>query len=223
MFHATVLPDSLHVRQAPGQKNDSIDFLNKGNRIQVVAVDGSGTWLQVQYGTNKSGWCSGKYLMPEHSAGDSPWLDFAPKEIGVREVPGNEAHERIRQYLATVDDLSKTSKSSDETAWCSCFMNWLVEQAGGYGSNSAAALSWRNWRKERPDVKKAKLGDIAVFTRRSADDQGGHVALFISFNADKSQVLALGGNQSNAVRYSWYPTNGVARGTEYQLVSVRAN
>lgn len=218
MFQVTVTPDMLHLRQGAGTKFDSLGFVKKGKELQALSIDSTGTWLQVQDG-GKAGWCSARYLLP--IAVNAPWLATASQEIGVKEYPGDDAnHPRIQLYLSTVNNLSDLDKQRDETAWCSCFMNWCVEQCQMAGTDSAWAKSWGNWR-TAVSVDKAQTGDIAVFDRSSATGGGGHVAIFITLDAAKRSVLVLGGNQSNAVRYAWYPVDGEQWGTQYKLLSVQ--
>ena len=35
--------------------------------------------------------------------------------------------------------------NDDETAWCSSFVNWVMEKSGNTGTDSALALSWKNY------------------------------------------------------------------------------
>lgn len=222
MFTVTVSPDLLHMRQGPGSGFDSIGFAKKGSTLTALAIDSTGTWLQVKESgaKGKIGWCSARYLLPD--APKAPWLTVATKEIGVKEYPGIATnHPRIQLYLSTVNNLSDLDKMQDETAWCSCFMNWCVEQCNLVGTDSAWAKTWGNWRTGLP-IARAKPGDVAVFDRSSAKGGGGHVAMFIAWDADRKAALVLGGNQSNAVRYSWYPVDGVQHGTHYKLLSVRS-
>lgn len=221
MFTVTVTPDQLHMRQGAGTGFDSIGFAKHGDTLTAVDIDSTGTWLQVKEGgaKGKTGWCSGRYLLPE--ASNAPWLAVATKEVGIKEYAGTDSnHPRIQLYLSTVNNLSDLEKLQDETAWCSCFMNWCVEQCNTAGTDSAWAKSWGNWRTSVP-VASAQTGDIAVFDRSSAKGAGGHVAMFITLDASQQNVLVLGGNQTDAVRYAWYPVDGVQHGTHYKLLSVR--
>lgn len=220
-FTVTVIADTLHMRQGAGQTFDSLGFVKRDDKLSVQDIDATGTWLLVtQTGEpGKQGWCSARYLLPQTTR-PAPWLAVAVKEIGVKEYPGKDIHPRIRDYLATVNNLSAIEKSSDETAWCSCFINWCTEEVGFNGTDSAWAKSWGNWRKAT-GIDKANAGDIAVFDRSSAAASGGHVAIYIDADASTGQVLVLGGNQSNAVRYSRYPMDGSRGETHYKLLSCR--
>jgi uncharacterized protein (TIGR02594 family) len=219
----TVTADTLHLRQGPGRTFDSLGFCTKSEALSVMGVDATGTWLQVKQAgrTGKQGWCSARYLLPQ-TAQPAPWLEVAVKEIGIKEYPGDASnHPRIQAYLATVNDLSAVDKSKDETAWCSCFMNWCVEQVQLSGTDSAWAKSWGNWRKAVPAAN-AKAGDVAVFDRSSPGSSGGHVAILIDAEPATGEVLVLGGNQSDSVRYARYPVDGIKNGTYYKLLSYRS-
>ena len=220
MFTVTTTPERLHLRAGPGTHFDSLGLLAQGHALNVSAIDSSGTWLQVRSdpADGQAGWCSARYLLP---AGASPWLAVAVKEIGVKEYPGaNIHHPRIQLYLSCVNGLGRIDQQQDETPWCSCFMNWCVEQCGVMGTDSAWAQSWGNWRSAVP-LDQGRSGDIAVFERSSASVAGGHVGLLICANAQQGRVLVLGGNQANAVRYAWFPIDGERLGTHYRLLSVR--
>lgn len=221
-FPVKVTADSLHMRQGAGSKFDSIEFLSKGDLLNVISIDNTGTWLHVkQIGkAGKQGWCSARYLLPQAKQ-QSPWLEIAVREIGIKEYPGADSnHPRIQAYLATVSDLSAVKKSKDETYWCSCFINWCVEQVELNGTDSAWAKSWGNWRKAI-DISNAQTGDIAVFDRSSSIEAGGHVAIFLSRDSTTNEALVLGGNQSNSVRYSWYPIDAFINGTRYKQLNCR--
>lgn len=217
LFNATITADSLHVRQGPGSAHDSLGFAHREQIVSIDAIDGSGTWARADVAGIGEGWCSARYLVPVADGNAFPWLAVATQEIGIRERPGPMPHPRIWEYLASVDNLSELDRSSDETPWCSCFMNWCVEQCGIDGTNAAWAKSWHNWRKRLNGSP--RTGAIAVFERVTAKNHAGHVGICIAQEDD--QLLLLGGNQSNAVRYSWYPVNGEVGGTRYTLLSLR--
>ena len=222
-FTVKVTADKLHIRQGAGRTFDPLGSLALNDSATVQGIDPTGTWLHVKQ-TGKAGkqegWCSARYLLPQATQ-PSPWLEVAVKEIGIKEYPGAaNNHPRIQVYLATVNGLSAIDKSKDETYWCSCFMNWCVEQVQINGTDSAWAKSWGNWR-EAVAPSAAKTGDIAVFDRSSATSGGGHVGIFIDADPATGEVLVLGGNQSDSVRYAWYPADATRNGTRYKLLSCR--
>ena len=93
------------------------------------------------------------------------------------------------------------------TPWCSAFIN---EATLATGYESSMSLSARSWAKigesclghERP-------GDIAVLWRESKSSWKGHVAFFIRYNENKSEVLLYGGNQGNRVTFMWYDASRI--------------
>lgn len=146
--------------------------------------------------------------------GDEPiWFKIAQRELGVAERPGN--NPRILEYLATTT-LPDKFKKTDQTSWCSAFVNWCFKTADIKGTNSAWALDWRNWGKA---LTTPQLGAVVVFHRESASEKGGHVGFFIEDLGDKVKVL--GGNQGNAVSESTYPKNGKKGPYFYKLVGYR--
>ena len=62
-------------------------------------------------------------------------------------------------------------------------------------------------------------GDIVVWRRRGAGQDGGHVGFVIG--RDAGGISVLGGNQSNKVCIQRYPENGVLGSFTYSLLSVR--
>ena len=71
---------------------------------------------------------------PTPSAPSTPWTDASMKELGQRKIRGEEHNPRIVEYHAT----ATLRASSDETAWCSSFVNRCLIQAG-LGTSSAGA------------------------------------------------------------------------------------
>ena len=219
LFKASVTAHQLHVRSGPKVSFESRAPLPFEAPLDIQEIDPTGTWGRINMDGSTSAWISLKYAPPKGVAANL--LSTAATEIGVRENRDpNIAHPRILQYLATVDGLSTIDKSKDETAWCSCFINWCVEQRGMKGTNSAAAVSWHDWRTQ-VTLATAQPGDLVVFSRHSPTDSGGHVGFFIKASDDGKQVLILGGNQSDSVCYAWFPLDGVKRDTHYRLLSMR--
>lgn len=133
-----------------------------------------------------------------------PWYLLARKELGVKEVAGAAAHPRVLEYLATTS-LPATLRASDETAWCSAFVNWCVTKAGIKGTGLANARSWLGFGEQ---LMQPRVGCIAVFSRDSAGAASGHVAFYVGESIDLHGhhfVHVLGGNQSNSVCEALYP------------------
>lgn len=137
---------------------------------------------------------------PRH--GLPPWLAYAKREMdtGVEEVAGSGDNPRIVEYHAstTVPD------TSDETPWCSSFVNWCMVQAGIRGTRSARARDWLTWT-HGITIEKARRGAVAVFRRPSGATTGtkGHVGFV--WDSSGRHLNVLGGNQSDQVSIKGYP------------------
>ncbi|MBB3454726.1 uncharacterized protein (TIGR02594 family) [Rhizobium sp. BK313] len=128
------------------------------------------------------------------STGSSAY-DIAKREkaLGVSEIstPGVD-NPRIRLYHSTTHG----GAMPDEVSWCSSFVNYCVEQAGGAGTDSKAARSWLDWGRSvsRGDWRE---GDIVVFWREAPNSWKGHVAFLVTWDGERPFVL--GGNQGNKI------------------------
>jgi len=119
------------------------------------------------------------------------WLDVARDELGVSEISGKVARPRILEYFAAA---GHAEVKSDETAWCSAFVNFCMEQSGIKGTMSLAARSWLRW--GRP-VSKPVVGAIGIWPRGTHAWQG-HVAI-VEEVLPGNKVRCIGGNQGNKV------------------------
>jgi uncharacterized protein (TIGR02594 family) len=128
----------------------------------------------------------------------APWMEIAAAELGVHgdTLPGQH-NARILEYHKT----TTLKATTDEVAWCSSFVNWVMIQAGRKGTNNAQAKSWLNW---GTAVSPPMQGAVVVIKGPPAPPREGfHVGFFVSLSA--THIRILGGNQSNQVRYSNYP------------------
>jgi uncharacterized protein (TIGR02594 family) len=199
-----VTAEGLNVRAAPSLQGEVVGILSKGEVVDWIDSSGDEYWRKIQKGGIK-GWASHKYLAPvlaNEPAAARPWLAIAYAELGVKEVTGSGDNPRIVQYLRSTN-LSAPFRNNDETAWCSGFANWCVEQAGFAGTDSAAAISWGLWGKE---TSSPGAGDVVVFNWGNGH---GHVGFFVGFSGTSVQVL--GGNQSDAVTVKNWPKAKVWR------------
>lgn len=129
-------------------------------------------------------------------------FELAKKELGVHETGNN--NPRIVEYLKCVD--LDESELNEGTPWCSAFMNFCIQQAGGKGTRNAMARSWLQWGKK---LDQPVIGCIIVFWRGSIYGDEGHVAMFAGYSADKTMVMALGGNEDNCVEIKAYPASKI--------------
>jgi uncharacterized protein (TIGR02594 family) len=192
----TVTAVALNIRIASSKTSKIIGHLVKGDVIEELAVSEDGQWIKHKH--NKiTGWSSKNFLskvtddIPIPPVGDFPWTAIASKEIGILEIPGKEHNPRVLEYLQTVTNISDTWKSTDETPWCSAFVNWCVEQAGYVGTKSAVSASWLNWGRK---IDKPIKGCITIFSRKSG---GGHVGFYWDETPTMTEtyIQILGGNQ----------------------------
>jgi len=111
-----------------------------------------------------------------------------------KELSGPESNERILACYKAVDGLGNPEMWDDsKIAWCSCYVNKKIQDAGGRGTRSAAARSWLRWGKE---IKTPHEGCVVILKRGKSEWQG-HVG-FLS-KIDYKYVWILGGNQHNEV------------------------
>jgi uncharacterized protein (TIGR02594 family) len=131
--------------------------------------------------------------------GDPPWLKRAFQELGEHEIAGRTSNPDIERFLQSTVE-GPPGHMSDETAWCSAFVNCMIEDATLLeGTNSVAARSWLDFGKA---IKNPVRGCIVVFSRPDAGPAFGHVAFFLRKSGDTIRVI--GGNQSDSVSISEY-------------------
>lgn len=121
----------------------------------------------------------------------------AHKEIGEKDIKGDQHNPRVLEYHATTGKFS-----DDETAWCGSFVSWVLKECG-LPTLGGAGSGARNWLKYGKETKLPKKGDIVVFWRGSRDGWQGHVSFYDS--ETPTHINVLGGNQSSAVNISSYP------------------
>jgi uncharacterized protein (TIGR02594 family) len=125
-------------------------------------------------------------------------------------------------YLSKLDDTIKVKDATgkkvdqktgykmsqvDETAWCACFVNWCLVQAGEKKAGeakvqTARAETWKTYGKGGD----AMTGNICVIQREPFGDSGSgwHVGFFLAGDPKAGYVDLLGGNQGNRVCRRWF-------------------
>lgn len=136
------------------------------------------------------------------------YLATAQKELGQKEKPGRASNPRIVEYLESTN-IGRPEDETDETPWCSAFVNWVVEDIRAKvnrvtpkGTGKANARSWLNWGTPYPVPLR---GAIVVLSRGAPP--AGHVAFVV--DALKDSLRILGGNQSDAVTITTVPQSRV--------------
>jgi uncharacterized protein (TIGR02594 family) len=119
-----------------------------------------------------------------------PWMAFAWRELGQKEMAGASASPRIADYFRRA---GHAQVRDDETPWCAAFVGACLDAAEIAGTNSLAARSYLDW---GVAAEEPEYGAVTVLSRGS-DPALGHVGFLVGLT--DSQVILLGGNQSNAV------------------------
>jgi uncharacterized protein (TIGR02594 family) len=128
--------------------------------------------------------------------------DIAKQYLGQSEIPGVKDNPFILRVLRALD----SSIRSEETAWCSAFVNFCAREAGYESTGKLNARSWLTVGDKIP-LELAKLGDVVILWRGIKDGWMGHVAFLDHYNAKRGLLYLLGGNQSDAVNISSYGTD----------------
>lgn len=141
-----------------------------------------------------------------------PWLEFArmAAKAGVLEMPGVAHHPLIIEFGESVI----LEVTSDEIPWCSNFVNWCMEKSNIERTRSAAARSWLRWGIQLP-IEAPAFGSVVVLQRGGGNQPGrevikakGHVGFLID-RPTPTEIIVLGGNQSNQVCERNYPIDRV--------------
>ena len=208
---AVVSASSLRLREKPDVASLPLSSVPRGTLVDVLGVHPLLPWTQVKAG-RRVGWMSSKYLVaedhplvPKSPREEFSWMPIATGELGVTEVAGVVSNPRIMAYHFSTN-LDREAAKSDETPWCSSFVNWCVEKAGYAGTDSAAARSWLGWGRS---IELPRRGCVVVLERGKAN---GHVGFFLRRTA--KDIVLLGGNQNNSVQVAGYP---VARLLGYRV------
>ena len=130
----------------------------------------------------------------------------ATNELGVHEIPGPKSEARIIEY----DSHTTLKATSDSTPWCSAFANYVADTAGEQykfkGTHSAAARSWLDWGVVLATPVK---GCIVVIDRKDASNPNAAHVCFYDSNNGNGTIKCLGGNQSDSVKFSNFPTTKI--------------
>jgi uncharacterized protein (TIGR02594 family) len=127
----------------------------------------------------------------------APWLEWAFLALGEHRIPGAAHNPTVVDFLRVVGH----GEAGDETSWCSAFANWCMLQAGIAGSGRANARSWLEW--GNFSLSTPVVGCITVLWREQPNNWRGHVGFFVGETT--SQLMILGGNQTNASRVTISP------------------
>lgn len=122
--------------------------------------------------------------------------------LGLKEYIGKE-HNHI--IIDMFDTIGHSWVKDDETAWCSCFINYISQKLQ---LASSKKLNARSWLQIGEEIISPIPGDIIVFWRESKQSWKGHVGVFIGYDK-QGNIFCLGGNQNNEVNITIYPSSKV--------------
>lgn len=128
----------------------------------------------------------------------NPILSIALYQYGITELSGEENNNP--EILKYFDCIGQEWVKTDETAWCSAYINWCAKMSG---YDYTGKLNARSWLEIGHHIIKPVQGDICIFWREKPDSWKGHVGLYISEST--THIYLLGGNQSNKVCIRPYP------------------
>jgi uncharacterized protein (TIGR02594 family) len=144
----------------------------------------------------------GRTLLRLNALPEPRWVRTARGETGVAEIPGARHNPRVVEYLNTCTNIGQQYRDSDETAWCSAFVNWCMLRSGMTGTNHALASSWLDW---GTPLTEPRVGAITVIRKRGASSDaatgsttGNHVGFLVAWGTGTFTLL--GGNQGGGVR-----------------------
>lgn len=134
-------------------------------------------------------------------------FDLAQKFTGLEEVGGSVDNPQIMAMLR----LDMRWPSNDEVPWCSAFANYICWLCSMPRSKNLMARSWLRIGRGIP-LDQAEHGDIVVIKRGKGEQPGpevydapGHVGFYAGRFGDLIEIL--GGNQSDTVKISRYPSS----------------
>lgn len=126
-------------------------------------------------------------------------IEVALGQYGIKEFSGGQFNPEVLKYF---HEIGHSWVKSDETAWCSAFVNWVAKTSDKPFSGKLDARSWLHIGE---GVEVPKIGDVVVLWRESIGSWKGHVGFFIRQTDD--HIYILGGNQNNKVCIKAYPKN----------------
>lgn len=134
----------------------------------------------------------------------APWMEVAIREA--KQWAGVNEHSIEDNYHV----LSGSLSANLTTAWCASFVNYCLKDSGSQYERSASSqfpISSRSFEK----IDKPVYGALVVFKNYRTDNGKahgtGHVTFLYGFNK-LGQIVALGGNQGNAIKFSPYKAIG---------------
>jgi uncharacterized protein (TIGR02594 family) len=134
---------------------------------------------------------------------DPIWLARARDFIGLQEIKGPQHNAEIVSWWR---DSHLPWIRDDETAYCSAFVNAMLERSLITSPRAPNARSYTDWGMDVLDLGREQipLGAIVVYSR-PPDPKHGHVGFACGITAE-GNILTLGANQSDSVSISPFKT-----------------
>lgn len=127
-----------------------------------------------------------------------PWLEKAREYKGQHELKGPGQN---NQFIIDCFKFTTYQATTDETPWCSAFMNRIMAACNMKGTNSAAAKSWCDY----GSPCELKPGAIVVFQW----EDGGHHVSMVDHLVNDEVVACIGGNQGDQVSVVNFKTSRI--------------
>lgn len=124
--------------------------------------------------------------------GETPWLDYLRKHLGMKEIPGPRDNEVIVRWG---QQAGISWWNNDDDAWCAVAVNGALVNTGYASTKSAMARSFLDYGTEVAP-KDIRPGCIVVFPR--GKPPSGHVEI-VERVYPGGTFDAIGGNVSNKV------------------------
>lgn len=137
-------------------------------------------------------------------------FDLAQRFVGIKEIAGTASNPQILAMLRLDGDWP----DGDHVPWCGAFLSYIAWLLRLPRSKSLSARSWLNIGTPIT-IEEAEAGNDVVILKRSGENQPGpaelnapgHTGFFAG--REGSNVLILGGNQSDAVNISRFPVERI--------------
>jgi uncharacterized protein (TIGR02594 family) len=155
-----------------------------------------------------------------------PWLEVALAEAkeakflpeyNHKEPSKTHIGEMVKKYhnhCNYFDNVKTKKKIEDqEDSWCASFANWCLDQTDYKGAKSAASQSilWKEGKLFKR-IEEPEFGCIVILTNYVKADghqtAKGHIT-FLYGKDSNGDLICLGGNQGNKIKYSRYYTDKV--------------
>lgn len=142
---------------------------------------------------------------------DPEWMVLAKTKVGEKEYLVGSNPFIAECFKVCGFDPKKYDDSA--LMWCSMFVHWLASKTNlkRPKKSAARAKAWANFYESEITTKlsEPKHGCIIVFNRGSGKDDG-HIGLYDKYAKHTDTAWhVLGGNQSDAVCYSYYKKSNV--------------